>query len=38
MSINTGALIMMLFGCIAIWGGLLIALIIALKVEKEKFG
>jgi hypothetical protein len=33
---NIGALVMMLFGCITIWGGLFLALGIALEVENEK--
>lgn len=33
---NIGALVMMLFGCITIWGGLFLALGIALEVEKSK--
>nr|WP_307776277.1 MetS family NSS transporter small subunit [uncultured Cetobacterium sp.] len=32
---NTGALIMMLIGCIAVWGGLFITLGIALKQDKK---
>jgi len=33
---NMSALVMMLFGCITIWGGLFINLTIALQTEKSK--
>jgi hypothetical protein len=33
---STSAIVMMVFGCVTVWGGTVIAVIIALSVEKKK--
>ena len=33
---NTGAVIMMVFGCTIVWGGLLLSIGITLKKEKDE--
>ena len=33
---NTSAVIMMVFGCTIVWGGLLLSIVITLKKEKDE--